>query len=297
MPDIITTPLPFVFANNTTADATQVNTDLNTIVNGVNDNAAEQPVNSSITEMTALQTLTHTLDLQANMTLEGSLVATLSQNAVSRWQFINANAGSGAYTEIDLGNSTGPSDCAIIAPGTNTAAYAGARSINLVSAGGAIGFYCAGALQWIMSGSGMLNPANTQPWGSLTSSANLTGGGSGSFLTYTAGQTQGMTLVAANGTIQPTAAAGCAEFYATVKVSAGGSGSGTLIAEFYDETASAAVSVAIVDLVIGAGSVITQTVSTKAALTAGHLYVVNATTVSGASVSASCLEFGIRVLG
>jgi hypothetical protein len=35
---IIPTPLPFVFLNGTTADATQVNSDLNTIVNNVNNN-------------------------------------------------------------------------------------------------------------------------------------------------------------------------------------------------------------------------------------------------------------------
>lgn len=53
---IIPTPLPFVFINGTTADATQVNSDLNTIVNNVNTNAAHSGANSDITSLTALST-------------------------------------------------------------------------------------------------------------------------------------------------------------------------------------------------------------------------------------------------
>lgn len=46
---IITTPLPYVFVNGTTADATQVNADLNQIVSGVNGGAQPLQAPNAIT--------------------------------------------------------------------------------------------------------------------------------------------------------------------------------------------------------------------------------------------------------
>jgi microcystin-dependent protein len=48
--------LPYIFINGTTADGGQVNTDFNTIVSAVNANAAENGVNSSITQLVGLTT-------------------------------------------------------------------------------------------------------------------------------------------------------------------------------------------------------------------------------------------------
>ena len=52
---IITTPLPFIFQNGVTADATQVNADLNQIVSGVNNNAQPALASNSITGAATFQ--------------------------------------------------------------------------------------------------------------------------------------------------------------------------------------------------------------------------------------------------
>lgn len=62
---IITTPLPYVFSNGTTADATQVNADLNQIVNNVNANAAANGANADITSLSALTTISHAITVTA----------------------------------------------------------------------------------------------------------------------------------------------------------------------------------------------------------------------------------------
>lgn len=54
--DIITTPLPFVFANGQVIDAGQFNANFNAIVTGVNNGAATSGVNNNITSLTGLTT-------------------------------------------------------------------------------------------------------------------------------------------------------------------------------------------------------------------------------------------------
>jgi len=76
---IITTPLPFIFTNGTTADATQVNADLNQIVSGVNANAAAAGSNSDITSLSNLATASHALSLGSTLGVTG--LATLSGGA------------------------------------------------------------------------------------------------------------------------------------------------------------------------------------------------------------------------
>ena len=76
---IITTPLPFIFTNGTTADATQVNADLNQIVAGVNANAAAAGSNSDITSLSNLATASHALSLGSTLGVTG--LATLSGGA------------------------------------------------------------------------------------------------------------------------------------------------------------------------------------------------------------------------
>lgn len=77
---IITTPLPYIFSNGTTADATQVNADLNQIVSGVNTNAAPLSNPTFPTGVTVTAGTT-TFGSGSGVFLNGSV--TLSGGAVS----------------------------------------------------------------------------------------------------------------------------------------------------------------------------------------------------------------------
>jgi hypothetical protein len=102
---IITTPLPYIFSNGTTADATQVNADLNQIVGNVNANAAASGANADITSMSQLATLSHVINNTAqpafhasrstNQTTSGNLVC---PTVDSQQGGTNYASGTGTFT-------------------------------------------------------------------------------------------------------------------------------------------------------------------------------------------------------
>lgn len=73
----IVSSLPFALTNGTTADATQVQANFNQLVSNVNANAAENGVNSSITQMTGLTT-----PLSITQGGTGGNTQTLAQNSL-----------------------------------------------------------------------------------------------------------------------------------------------------------------------------------------------------------------------
>lgn len=101
---IITTPLPFVFSNGTTADATQVNADLNQIVSNVNANAAANGANGDITSMSAVASMSHALSLGSTLGVTGLLTA--------------SGGVSGAVTGNVTGNVSGNVTGNIVGPST-----------------------------------------------------------------------------------------------------------------------------------------------------------------------------------
>lgn len=70
-PRLIVGALPVTLTNGTTADATQVMSDLNWIVNQVNAGAAASGSNADITSMTALTAITQKLTLGSNLAVTG----------------------------------------------------------------------------------------------------------------------------------------------------------------------------------------------------------------------------------
>ena len=98
---IITTPLPYVFSNGTTADATQVNADLNQIVSGVNNNAAANGTNADITSMTALATITHALSLSSTLGVTGpTTLAAASATALDSTPIGGVTPAAGKFTTL-----------------------------------------------------------------------------------------------------------------------------------------------------------------------------------------------------
>lgn len=81
--NIIPTPLPYIFQNGTVADATQVNADLNTIVNSINAGAASSGANSDITSLNTLDHVTVTNAVTAGTVSATKVTGTAGASAVA----------------------------------------------------------------------------------------------------------------------------------------------------------------------------------------------------------------------
>lgn len=135
--NIVPTPLPFIFQNGTVADATQVNSDLNTIVSNVNSKAASAGANADITSLSALVNLTVSgTTTSGNFVGAGGVPAISTSGAVAD---LGVNSGNptlhvdGTARVISTGNNPSYSAPFTAAGSIVTPIGAGVRSGNAIS--------------------------------------------------------------------------------------------------------------------------------------------------------------------